>query len=309
VSKKEKNEIFEIIENLREVNIDVDFFQVAQETRVSYYYLESLENLFGTHICTSKDYDIEGYRKKIEKISSTKTEYDNLESKVFKISKDYSKKKTCVDIENILNLTKDYIRLKEKIDKLQVEMLDYLLEVDKNLIELYVNKKPELELNELQMQYFLKSLMKSAFYHSTDEDKIINWSLTLFETDLKKEAKKKGIILPVKLKTCDYNYMIQKKRNLYKIGREEFLNLIQESSKKEEELLMKELNKKQFELNKIVKKISIIGIIIAVIGLIYATVSIYFTITNYKTKNIKDNKKIYSTIMEKKPNGKHKNNQ
>jgi hypothetical protein len=35
VSKKEKNEIFEIIENLREVNIDVDFFQVAQETRVS----------------------------------------------------------------------------------------------------------------------------------------------------------------------------------------------------------------------------------------------------------------------------------
>jgi len=272
----------EYIENRIDINLPQDFQKVTEATRESIYFLASLENLFKEHIVVPKDYDKEQYKERLERIKKAQDDFQSLEN-IFYYPKPElvlpsGTHKIEIDNSKFIKSVGEYIKLKERVDELQYEILKYLFEVENNLINAYTNDKEHLQ--TLKTQYHIKFLTYSAFEHSKDEDKFDNYRIYISDKKIVKDYSKENDY-PIRVKIRNYDFNIRKYRNLYKMLKNSAIDLIFNAPKLEEEEQLKKISFQQFELNKKVKGLSIFAILLTIIGLIYGTISTYFLINDH----------------------------
>ncbi|MFW5891656.1 MAG: hypothetical protein ACOCUI_05505 [bacterium] len=277
----------ETVENKVDITLPRDFSKISEATRESIYYLESLENLFKYHIVLPENYDKKKYDERIKRIINYKDEFVILEEIFYYPKKEDRNTDGLYKVEfssakEYVEYVIKYIMLKEKIDELQYEILEYLYNIENEIIKNFTEDKEHL--NHLKTQYYVKSLSYSAFEHSKDEDRLDNFMIYLSDSEVQKEFKAENPY-PIRLKIRNYDFIIKKYRNVYKLTKESQIDLIFGSSRIEEEIQLKKINVQQFDLNKKVKRINIIAILIAVIGLIYGSINTYYIIKNELSKD------------------------
>lgn len=166
----------------------------------------------------------------------------------------------------IFNIIIKAINLKEKIDKLQLSILEFLYDT-LNELNADIAKAYE-KSNFLYISTLQKSLTKIRFEHSTDEDKIDTYELKCQNNDVRRDLKSKNVKLPYYIKARDYSYNLDKLR--FKYDEQSKLNIelisMLQTIKKEEEL--QKLNKRQYYFNIIVTVFTVLSTLIGISQLI-----------------------------------------
>lgn len=283
-----------IRENLKVIDVYEGFFNEAKECRESYYYLRSLKNIFSIHLCREVDYDkkvIDELNKRIEQAELAFNAIEEIAA-INEVSiKDelmpmFTK---TIKLPQMIEMIKENLDLKSKLDKLQIDILNYLINIDNKIIDELTNNKTYL--SDYYIQYKFNLLTNIAFIHSTDEDKIITNKIHCNSKNIENRLKDAGIKLPVYEKIRDYSFELTRKRNEYKLCRETLLKLLEMEPKLEEEIYFKELNKKQFSYNRQITILTYIVTVFTIITLIFGGIQTYYLIIDHiKLQNSKLNK-------------------
>lgn len=276
----------ETVENRIDIYVPDDLEKATSGARESIYYLESLSTLFREHVVLPQNHNPELHKERLKRINDCYTDFDKLEEKVYRpegseVLPDGTHR-LLIDLIELTEICVEYVKLKERIDELQVEILKYLFDVENSLIRALIPE--ERYLDNLKMSYSAKMLTYSAFEHSKDEDRLDNYR---FYINHKKEAKKysKKNEHPIRLKVRNYDYVLKKFRNMYKMTKNSQIQLLSDSSRLREEQEVKEINNEQFSINKKVEKLTIIATVLGIIGFIYASISTYYLVTDDTKEN------------------------
>lgn len=303
-----KNKDFKISENLRRINIVDDFWELAKECRQSHYYLRSLKNFLNGSIVlkdNGKDGDkFRGIEMEVKDLNSrivlAEDNFQLLEASMVAKKNEHDKSRInksteeaaatqlndsidtdlfYVKVSELFQLLIKFVKLKEEIDKLQ---LDILVCIGKNrsTINQIVSKKNS-KLETVYTQCIENSLIETAFNHSVDEDKIDTYEFYAVDNEARAELKKSGIVLPYCLKVVDYSFNIKANRKILENYLKLTLKLLDMNQRIDEENELKKLNHKQYYFNIVVTIFTIIATICSIISLKY-------TIKDHSKISIKD---------------------
>ncbi|WP_039653735.1 hypothetical protein [Clostridium tyrobutyricum] len=271
-------------ENLRKVNIIDDFWDVAKECRESYYYLQSLKNFLNNGFILKIDekyneqfkevnVDVAKISKEIESIDQEFTDLENPkdtcnEPNSYQYTNAYNKKIKDIKDTELLNLLIRNIELREKIDEMQIKVLDIIIKNRDLVNKSIINNNQKLD--TIYIQCIEDNLMTLAFNHSTREDKIDTYELFIEENKIKNSSKEIRINLPYRCKVRDYSYIIKRKRYICKNYIKLTLKLVDLKTKVDENEEINKLNKKQYYFNKLVTILTIISTLCAILSIILA---------------------------------------
>jgi len=296
-----KNE-FVIHEYLRDIDLIDDLFVVSKESRLSYNYLISVRTFFNTHLHTyEKNEDIiKDFHNRINTIEES---YSTIEELALTSEPDIVgdsivplKSKTEIDPITLYRIVRGHIELKSKIDKLQVDILRYLTDEMLKIITKFTERKPYFK--DIESDIHIGMLLRSTFMHSADEDKVTTYKVTCKQKELINELKDDKIFLPEFLKISDYSFQLEKSRELYKFMYESFNKTIMSIPKIEEEQYLKELNKKQYNLNKKMTLLTYIACLLTIISVFMAGVTTYLSYKDYSSPKVQYDERIYKELME-----------
>lgn len=271
----------ETVENRIDLNLPEDIQKITSPARESIYFLRSLENFFTNHVVEKDDFDQVLFNERVKKIKGCYSEFDVLENKLYfpedPIILSDGTYRTEIELKELVKISIEYLKLKEEIDDLQLEILIYLFKVENNLISKISHNEEYLK--PLVSKHIGNSFIYSAFEHSMDEDRLDNYRI--FITD-KKVAKKysKEATYPIAVKIRNNDFLLKKYRNLYKIVKKTQIQLSSDISRLKEERDIQQMTIEQFKTNKKINRLTLMTTIIAVIGVIYASISTYFLLKN-----------------------------
>lgn len=280
---KSKPKSLEFIhENLVEVDIIKDIFLLAKACRESFYFLRSLRNLIeGQVFLKESAKEIERYFKQIDQL---KKSFENLDE-IFGLSdtiKDQMVRLnpvTNMETPFLYDFVKRYIELKSRMDKLQIEILDFLMGEESKMLRKLTEGRPYL--SEMEGMLQLDSLVLLAFNHSSEEDRVNSYKLISKDRETILVLKLKGIDLPEIVKIRDYTFELDKKRELFKQRHESFMKLLLKSPELEEDRNIKELTKKQFSFNKQITILTYIVVLLTILTLVQGSISVFYAIKDH----------------------------
>lgn len=287
-----KEDTIILYENLRNIDILDDYWKIAKECRESYYNLLSLENFLNNKtMVLEKQQSSEEQLNKINElnisINKVKEEFiktdgyiDNNINNTDEISKEvsidlsvhetdskkYTKCNEYIQEKAILGLLLDFIKLKENIDRIQLEVLTFLNKNLNDINKVVLNDNKKLE--NIYVECSNELLVINAFRRSTDEDKIVTYKINCKNKELKEDFKKQRIKLPKVVEVVDYSFNIKTLKRIYYKYSQLNIKLLEFSEKIEKQDKLDKLNKKQYYFNIIVTISTIISTIIAIISLI-----------------------------------------
>lgn len=262
-----------IHENLVEYDLQEDFFNICKKTRESYMFLRELKDIYFNSLQVENKANLDHHiRRKFKRETlSLLDEFEQLDSKIInpkntlkfkdgkmiidKLSDDKEQ-----DLKEIILQLKNFIELREKIDELQLNILTHMCEQYIIILKGLSDRNDDFELD-----YLIKIndiSMRLHFDIHTDLDRIDTIKL-----DLNRRSKMwKGLneeeknLLPCYLKVTNYDYMLNKRRELFK----EYSKAMIESLKLKAIYAEKEELKKY---NNNIRLLTILNIIIALIGI------------------------------------------
>lgn len=239
-----------ISENHREIDILLDFYTVQQECRESYYYLNSIEIQLKNHPWVAEKIDEATVSDFFKKINDLQQQFISLEQ--IGLGKSQSAPSVSDDItpffttrgmnlSEVIDSIKQAVELKSKIDKIQIEILETMID---NIAWLgdEIAKSNE-QLTMVNAHTRLSIGMSMSFNHSVDEDKVVTHDLVCKQKEIIKEFKKQKIDLPITFKIRDYSYNLATARKHFQMCYSSFIKLL-------ELLPQVELNEKQASYNK-----------------------------------------------------------
>ena len=287
------------IENLIELRLPQDLQKATTPPREAIYYLRSLATLYREHAADPKDFKEEEFLNNNKRIEACFKEFEVLEKKLYYPEERQKIKgggyKVEIDFEELIEIIKRYIFLKEKIDILQLDILKYLFNVDSNLISNITSK--EKFLKDLKVNYMSQILTYSVFEQSADEDKLDNYRIYIEDSETVKEFSKDNIY-PIPLKIKNYDFLLRKYRNLYKKTKLIQVQILNDSSRLREEKEINKMSKEQFRINKKMKLLTITTTILTIVGLIYGTISTYFLLTDSNDlKSLENQNKVIDELQ------------
>ncbi len=275
-----------IHENLREILIPCKFFQLCKECRESFYYLESMEKIYKYQIVLKEEYGPERIQHLNERITNLKDSYNLLESETITGNcANIEDNITCfdlkknIDINQLVDLLIKYVELKSKLDKLQVDLIDYVIDFDISLIKKIVESKKDLE--PYYINFMKNYLISEAFNHSVDEDKVVTYKITTKNKEIIRYFKNHNKDIPIFFKLRDYTFELNKKREIYKLCRGEFLNFLALGPRVDAERHLRDLTEKQYKLNKHVVILTYLVAAMTFISLLFGGISSYYTIKDH----------------------------
>ncbi|MFW6016240.1 MAG: hypothetical protein ACOCRK_07350 [bacterium] len=274
MNKFDYNDEIVISENLKKINVLEDFFKLNKMCRENYYYLRSLINLFKNRISLAQiEFDREMIitKNKIKKdINKVKNSFKNIEEIISSQPtiedeiKDFTPRKF-IEVKEIIEICKSSLTVNAKISKLQINILDFLIKNEKLLMEKIVDENPKL--SEMHMQIETSFLINIAFDHSSEEDRIITYRLECTSEKFAKDLNEAGFDLPIIVKIRDYSFTVNKKRKLFREFHKDFIKMIAEIPKIEEQKYIIKLTEEQKQYN---KQVTILTYIIVVLTLLMA---------------------------------------
>lgn len=261
-----------IHEYLIKYDIEDDYFNVWKETRESYMYLKELKEIYFNFIEIEKlvDSSLEKRKKYKRNILDLLDEYEKLDFHTLKefnqtivkdgnieVRENHDYK---INLGDFISHLDNFIKLKERIDSLQNDVLMHMCNQYNDILE-----KLCYEDDNLSLDYIIKMndiIMYKHFDIHTDLDRIdtieldINKKSKLWR-NLKKEERD---MLPYYIKATNYDYILMKRRKLFKYYSETLIETIKLKAIYDEE---NELRK----YNKSIKVLTILNILIALIGI------------------------------------------
>jgi len=271
----------ETIENKIDIHLPEDLSKVTSKTRESIYFLQSIETFFKEHVVSKEHYNPDFLDENGRHIDECLNKFEELENKIYFPEKSQilpnGMHQLGINLIELSNIVIDYIELQEKVDELQLIILKYLFKIENDLL-LNLGSK-EKYLRDLVIQESGGAFLYSAFEHSHNEDRLDNYRIFLSDKKTVKEYIKTHTH-PIPLKKRNYDFLLNKHRELYKIIRKAQIQLITNSSRLREEEEIKKMNLEQFKLNGKINKLTIITTILAIIGFVYTSLSLYLQSTD-----------------------------
>lgn len=269
-----KKERLVLHEYLIEYDFINDFFDIWKRARESYMYLNELKNIYFNSLeieklaGSSKD-----YRKNLKRrILDILQEYEELDKDTLQNSnsvkiengkiiwEEENKKESSYDnLKYILDKGIDFILLTERIDKIQDEILIHLCEVYGVIAEKTSEKDEALGIDYIAG--LNNALLYSYFSIHTDLDRIDTVKLYTNDRAVLKYFKEDE--LPYFLKVINYDYVLKKRRALFKGYSKFVIDLIKAKATNDEKIALEKYNRS-------IKILTIISITISLIGLLMA---------------------------------------
>lgn len=258
-------------EYLVKYNIEVDYFNIQKKTRESYMYLEELKEIYfnSIEVETRTGSSNEIRRNFKRQILDLLEEFEELD----RLPYDYFQESYIQDgkvkirghelkegkLEDIINILSSFVKLKEKIDKLQLEILKHIC--DQYLIILQIITDND----NTGLDYVInlnEATMYKHFNIDTDLDRIDTIELGLAKGSKLDNMfnKKEKEILPYYLKVVNYDRLLERQRVLFK----EYSKALIESMK------LKAVQEEKEELqryNRSIKILTALNVIVALIGI------------------------------------------
>jgi hypothetical protein len=287
VAKTQSVDVYFIHENLVEVDVMKDLFDIAKPCRESFYYLRSLKGILSGQVFLKEDEEkVTNLLKQITELELAFEHHDEafcvseiIEDQLIKYEPE-----SFVEIEFVFNSIKSYIDLKSKMDKLQLIVLNYLIDTESRIMGLLVEEIPYLERVEGILK--LNILFLSAFEHSAEEDRIVSYKLFSKNHEVRKDLRTIGIELPEIVKARDYSFQLNKKRSIFQKHHESFVDLILKLPELEEEKYLKEISKKQYSLNKQITILTYIVVLLTIFSIGTGLISAYYIIMDHSAQQV-----------------------
>lgn len=217
-------------ENLVEIDLFKEFWDYQKKCRESLYHLKSLKIALESIVVVNRnEEDVKKVKEVINKLHSKCnvliSKYEEQEKILYNYSKkndeDFSEVAITIDEDNltylkdkeILKSMKTAISLKSEIDKVQIDILNLLIDESKNTIDSIIKGFENL------VMHFLKEKNTRLLYfrtnRSVDEDKIITYKINISNIKAKKDFIAEKNQLPQWIKCTDYSYILDYKRQEY----------------------------------------------------------------------------------------------
>ena len=217
-------------ENLVEIDLFKEFWDYQKKCRESLYHLKSLKIALESILVVNRnEEDAKKVKEVINKLHSKCnvliSKYEEQEKILYNYSKkndeDFSEVAITIDEDNLTYLTdkeilksmKTAISLKSEIDKVQIDILNLLIDESKNTIDSIIKGFENL------VMHFLKEkntrLLHFRTNRSVDEDKIITYKINISNIKAKKDFIAEKNQLPQWIKCTDYSYILDYKREEY----------------------------------------------------------------------------------------------
>lgn len=217
-------------ENLVEIDLFKEFWDYQKKCRESLYHLRSLKialesivvvNKKGEDVKNTKEIigrlhnKCKGLISKYEEHEKLFYDYDKKDNEAFSevaITSDEDNL-TYLEGKEILALIKTAISLKSDMDKVQIDILNLLIDESKHTIDSIIKGFDNLKM------HFLKEKNTRLLYfrtnRSVDEDKIITYKINVSNIKVKKDFIAEKNQLPQWVKCEDYSYILDYKREEY----------------------------------------------------------------------------------------------
>jgi hypothetical protein len=253
--KKEKQRVYHI-ENLILVSEPSDITKITQKTRVSFYYLNSLLSHEQIYLALKKEEN-----SKFQLLAEKKLkEFYELEDKLyFKNTKNNP-----LEGHKLTEVLKNYIRLKESMDNLQIDMISEMFIIATKSIDNLVESR---NLGKYSIEVRVSLLSYLAFEHSHKEDKLDTY---LFLEDNQVYDTSIDFDNYDRLKVRNYDYLLERSRNNLKYIFNKLTTIIFQVEEEDKKRELENLNLKQFKFNKQVTIVTWIVGIATIIMLILA---------------------------------------
>lgn len=220
-----------LYENLVEIDLLKEFWDYQKKCRESLYHLKSLKIALESVIVVDRpEEDVNKVKENINKLHSKCevmiTKYESHEKLFYNYSeKDkeaFSEVAIATDEDNfthlkgneILESIKTAISLKSDMDKLQIDILNLLIDESNHTIHNTIKRFKNLEIQFLSEKN--KRLLYIRTNHSVDEDKIVTYKISTSNTKAKKDFAMEKMQFPQFVKRKDYTYILKYKREEYR---------------------------------------------------------------------------------------------
>lgn len=273
MSDSSENEMIIISENYRELDIFDDFYLVQQECRESKYYLNSLVTMLQHHVVLPENYDksiIDQYMKRANVIQEKYSELEKRRGteengKIQCGIQDFDIEKHIVNIgiEKLPEIMLKYIKLKNEIDYIQVELLNYLIQVKKDMCEAISKTHDRLDI--IFAEYNSQAQMYCALHKSADSDRVDTIAFSCKEKKVLKDLPKD---IHQKYKIRNNNYNVEFYRNLLEMWQSFSIDILKQKEEFEQKSLLVDLSKKQYEINVCIVILTITVIILTVVSIV-----------------------------------------
>lgn len=255
------------IQNSVIIKIPSDIKQVTDGVRESFYYLNGLTELDIVYSGIKQD-----EKSKIKNgTDELFKELESLEQKLY-FSDHANNLVTFKDDDDLKELIRSYILLKEKVDKFQIEILNEMIVISyKTLQSLPKNRK---YLEPFMAQIYASFLVKSSFMHSHEENKKDTYFLLMedsekFDRSLNPFEKYSNLVV------TDYTFNLARDRKRFQEIYDQLFKLIFSIQEMDNKRNIDDLVTKQYSLNKqvvlLTYLITILTIVMTVIGIIQIT--------------------------------------
>jgi hypothetical protein len=252
------------IQNSRIIKIPSDIKGVTDGVRESFYYLKGLTELDLVYSGLKPD-----QKSKIQDgADAFIKQLDSLEKKLY-FSDPNNSLVTFKDDNELKNLIKDYILLKEQVDKFQIEILNEMIDISyQTLKSLTKNRK---YLDQYIAQIYSSFLVKSGFLHSHEENKKDTYFLIMegnenFDKTINPFENYSHVVVN------DYSFNLLRDRKRFQEIYEKLFNLIFSIQEIDIKRNIDELVTKQYSLNKqvvlLTYLIAVLTIVMTIIGIL-----------------------------------------
>ena len=296
------NEKDVISEYKRKIELREGLVEVGKECRESYYYLRSVEYWLSDNVVIIGKTDVKELEEVRKVVSSVKKEFEKLDKELLdgidnnneinsetlpeivadKIDEDAQSDLSYIESTDIPNYIIQCVKLKSKIDKIQLTSIAFLIKMRDKINEETINENEKLR--NIQSQYQVGIMADIAFNHSHEEDKIVTYEIYCKDSKLCSDFRKHNIKLPIFFSAKDYTYILNTHRGILNKKYELTMKLIELSIRISEEEQLKEMNKKQYSFNKQVVILTYVITFLTVITLIIGVVSLKYVIDDHSNK-------------------------
>lgn len=266
-------------ENPVELDIIDDYFKVAKKCRDSYFQLFSLKRHFDevtinislpqVKMLSNEANKLINRFIEIDIISCSDANQDTITQPNFRETEDY----------DIYKRLKGYIDLSCQLDKVQIDMFNFLVNLKRDMSKDLAKENPLLNtlFQEFESEYYLEIM----FLHSSEESNILNYKLIAKRQDVKKDLRNKNITLPEFFNIQDYSYIVNKRRIEYRHWYRAHRRLVQALPKLMQENYLHEISKKQYYYNKHITYLTYSVTTLTIITTFTAIISTYFGLIDH----------------------------
>lgn len=256
---KKQSEDYFLLENLNIIRIPKDITKITRSTREETYFLKSLLNVEEIYLGIISSTHSK-YRKLAESLLA---DFDSLEGAMYFGQPDKSE----INTDKIVKYLTEYIKLRNKIVDLQIDMLDEMIMTSKNTIESIVKENTNLQKYEMEIQASL--LINSALNHSHKENRLVSYIF------IGEEDKYNNSIDPDKhyyrIKIEDKKYLLNTKREKFKLAFDKMTTLIFSLNDFSKQAYFEKLTEKQYSFN---KQVTILTWVVSIATLISFTMAV-----------------------------------